>query len=201
MPSPRDLRGRYVKKEFWLDYEVHTELTLEERLTYIGLWSYADDGGWIYWQPRAAAAAIYRYMDAAEAVALVQRTVDRLVAMKKARLLRCGHLVLSSMEHNLTMGQRAYPVRDEHNLACLKSRRKTNRDDSRRLKSSSSPSPSPLLSPSPSGSLSTDDLQSSLPARARGENGLSTFKEAMAAAGVTPEVVKSLAHRKADEAP
>ena len=54
-------RIRSIKPEFWRDYKMAHELTLEQRLFYIGLWTEADDEGRFLAHPRRLLGAIFPY--------------------------------------------------------------------------------------------------------------------------------------------
>lgn len=113
------LRGRYIKSEFWDDATIQTKLTFEQRLTYIGLWSYADDAAWLKWDVATIGAVLYRFEPRESREARVKVTLDALIKLRKARRFRCGHVHLTSMEKHLRHGRRQFSVRDEHLRKCL----------------------------------------------------------------------------------
>jgi hypothetical protein len=91
---PREMKGRYIMREYWQDGDFMTQLDACGRELYIGLAMLADDTGWIEWHIRDIAAALYRYEPVAEREAKVKAQAKRLRATGRLIGGRCGHAFL-----------------------------------------------------------------------------------------------------------
>lgn len=185
MSSPRGIRGRYVKSEFWADKELWTQMDASERLCYIGLWAYADDAGWLAWDAEAIGAALYRYTAFKEREALVERTLAALLGMGKAKRYACGHVHLTSMGKHLTSGRTSQPVFEEHQLQCKRNRKSPKGIERNRIVNNSQ-----LTTHS-----NTHNSQHRAPAREGDDRskGPASAREALLAAGVNADLLEPLA--------
>lgn len=91
---PREPKGRYMRREYFADYEFQTQLTAEQREFYMGLAMLADDAGWLEWDPAYVAAVVYRYEDPKARVETAKAHAARLVATGRLKTFRCGHAQL-----------------------------------------------------------------------------------------------------------
>jgi hypothetical protein len=96
MPS-LTMRGRYLLREYWSDSDLFLRLTAQQREVYIGLWTLADDEGWMPRDVPAIAAALFRYENRQPREKLVRDSLDRLRDLKKVVSHRCGCLFLPSV--------------------------------------------------------------------------------------------------------
>lgn len=133
------MRGRYLMREYWSDSDLFLRLTAEEREVYIGLWTLADDDGWMPRDLPAIAAALFRYEDRSPREAKVRQGLARLGDLGKVRSFRCC-LYLPAVANYPRAGKKS----SEHRLEHQKHLKRAN-DIQRDL----NPSPDPTL-PNPS---------------------------------------------------
>jgi hypothetical protein len=93
MPT-REMRGRYLLREFWSDVELQTALDAEERWFLVGLWMLADDGGWLEWNPVYIGQQLYQYEDRAKREQDAAEHLETILALGKAKRYSCGHVFL-----------------------------------------------------------------------------------------------------------
>lgn len=108
------MRGRYLMREYWSDSDLFLRLTSEQREVYVGLWTLADDDGWMPRDVPAIAAALFRYEDRAPREARVRDALDRLRAIGKLVSHRCGCLWLPSVSKYPRAGKKNTDHHVEH---------------------------------------------------------------------------------------
>jgi hypothetical protein len=112
------MRIRQIKPAFWSD-AVLAELTPGERLTFIGLWMVADDGGWLRYDPAQIANELYGYEPRRRRERAVAADVEALAGAGRVAVYECGHaLVLHLTEHQRMTGEgkRVLTIEREHGL-------------------------------------------------------------------------------------
>lgn len=109
------MRIRQVKPSFWTDSVLST-VSYPARLFYIGLWTVADDAGWIEWDPATIGASLIPYEAAKRRLELIDRWTRELLGAGRVRLLECGCGVVPTLETHQRHagGNRSYQVRDLH---------------------------------------------------------------------------------------
>ena len=137
---PLTMRGRYLMREYWSDSDLFLRLTAEQREVYVGLWTLADDAGWLPRDVPAIAAALFRYEDRAPREPRVRGALDRLRNLGKVQSTRCGCLHLPSVERYPRAGKKSNEHALEHRM---------HSNGSNPNKRYSKPSPDPTL-PDPS---------------------------------------------------
>lgn len=112
-------RTRLIRPEFFTD-ERMAALSVPTRLTYIGLWTLADDDGYFERRPVEIAAALFRYESPARRLQRVTKALDELAAASRVKWLDCGdhgHIPTLS-EHAAQGGRKSYASRDKHRREC-----------------------------------------------------------------------------------
>lgn len=114
------VRTRLLRPEFWAD-SVMADLPAATRLTYMGLWSLADDDGYLQWQLREIAAELYRFEGPPERELHVQEELAALVAAERIKVLECGlHAVIPSIpKHRVKGGNQTSQHHTVHTSTCL----------------------------------------------------------------------------------
>ena len=137
------MRARLVRPEFWADSKV-ARLSDSTRLFYIGLWSVADDAGYIDWDLPQIAAELMPYRGVATRERLAHIAADALIAAGRIEVLGCGrHAWVPTLErHRIAGGNKSEAVKKVH-LKCQSGRVRISPDKYR------SESLSPSLSESP----------------------------------------------------
>lgn len=110
---PLTMRGRYLMREYWSDSDLFLRLSAEEREVYIGLWTLADDDGWMPRDVPAIAAALFRYEDRAPREAKVRQSLARLGDLGKVESHRCC-LFLRAVANYPRAGKKSSEHRLEH---------------------------------------------------------------------------------------
>ena len=124
------MRIRVVKPDFWSD-SVIANLPIGARLFYIGLWMFADDAGWMKWQPVEIAAGLFPYQSRRARERTVDEWLALLVDAKRVVLHDCGHAVIPTLVvHQKTGGNRTTKIRDEHATYCPSGQVRTSPDES-----------------------------------------------------------------------
>jgi hypothetical protein len=114
------VRIRQIKPAFWADAKI-ADLSEGTRLFYIGLWGYADDAGWLRWDPREVSRELYGYEQPRHREARSSRMFAELVAAKRVFLHDCGHAELPRLtEHQHLAGttRQVKTIYNEH-TKCL----------------------------------------------------------------------------------
>lgn len=142
MPS-LTMRGRYLLREYWSDSDLFLKLDAQQREVYVGLWTLADDEGWLPRDVPAIAAALYRYEDRAPREKMVRATLDRLREMRKVISHRCGCLYLPSVARYPRAGKKS----NEHLAEHMRHSDRSNgiQSDSNALPDLTLPIPNPTL--------------------------------------------------------
>jgi len=110
------VRIRQVKPEFWRD-TVIAGLTPLTRLTYIGLWMLADDGGWFRLDEPEIALELYGWEPRGRRERTVHTAVVTLVAKGRIEAFDCGHgFIPKFTEHQRfsVAAKRVYTFKKEH---------------------------------------------------------------------------------------
>lgn len=113
---PLTMRGRYLMREYWTDSDLFLKLTAEQREVYVGLWTLADDEGWLPRDIPAIAAALFRYEDRRPREERVRSALDRLRVIGKLRSYRCGCIHLPSVERYPRAGRKSSDHAIEHRM-------------------------------------------------------------------------------------
>lgn len=91
------MRTRLLRPEFWSDSRM-ADLPYGTRLTYMGLWSLADDDGYLRWQLRDIAAELYRFESPKKRETRVEQQLTELVTAGRVEVLPCGiHALIASI--------------------------------------------------------------------------------------------------------
>ena len=116
------MRVRLVRPEFWSDSKM-AALPVAVRLTYMGLWCLADDGGYLEWDAKAIAADLYRYDSPRRRETAIIDHLDKLLEAGRVRLLACRkHAVIPSLpQHRIKGGQAIFTVQKKHDSTCTTS--------------------------------------------------------------------------------
>lgn len=137
------MRGRYLMREYWSDSDLFLRLDASQREVYVGLWTLADDEGWLPRDVPAISAALFRYEDRAPREAHVRAVLDRLRTIGKVVSHRCGCLFLPTVSKYPRAGKKSTEHRDNH---------RSHSNGFKPTKSHSKPLPDGNL-PNPSSSL------------------------------------------------
>lgn len=130
MPA-REMKARFVQREWFMDYELMTAFTAEEREVYLGLAMLMDSGGWLPWNLPEVANAIYRFVPLADAERVVSAAADRLSATGRLKIYRCGHAHMPKAAKQQRPGVQEFRVQEEHDRCRSKGgQSKINRDQS-----------------------------------------------------------------------
>lgn len=111
---PREMKGRYVQREWFADYEFMTGLNAYDREVYLGLAMFTDSGGWLPWNLPEIANSIYRFVAIEEAM---QRVSDAAAALEKSGRLkryRCGHAFMPKVAKYQRAGGVDRKVEEDH---------------------------------------------------------------------------------------
>lgn len=109
------MRIRQIKPSFWSDTRL-ADLPAPVRLTYIGLWMIADDGGWFRWEPAQVANELYGYEPRHEREQAVVEQVGLLVGSGRVVIHDCGHAQVPHLVDHQRVGdtKRVLTVQREH---------------------------------------------------------------------------------------
>jgi len=163
------MRGRYLMREYWSDSALFTRLTAEQREIYVGLWTLADDAGWLPRDVPAIAAALYRFEDHEPREARLRVALARLKVLGKLESYRCGCLFLPAVAKYPRAGKKSVEHQSVHQTHL----------------NGSEPHSNAL--PDPTLPIPYPTLPNVARAHARG-GPPSKMREAMAALGLKPEV-------------
>lgn len=111
---PREPKGRYMKREYFADYEFQTQLDAGQREFYMALAMLADDAGWLEWEPGYIASVVYRYEDPQVRLEKAAACATRLVETGRLKTFKCGHAHLPRAGERA--GQHETRVFEEHRL-------------------------------------------------------------------------------------
>lgn len=117
MPT-REMRGRYVQREWFSDYEFMSGYSAEQREVYLGLAMFADDEGWLPWTLQEIANGIYRFLSLERAIEKVNEAVVPLTADGRLKVYKCGHAFLPKVSKRPRSGVRDSSIRDQHQANC-----------------------------------------------------------------------------------
>lgn len=160
-------------REYWSDSALFLRLNASEREVYVGLWSLADDDGWLPRDVPAIAASLFRYESPEFREGRVRKVLGRLADLGKVTSYRCC-IELPTVAKYPRAGRKSTEHHSEH-VQHSKTSKATN--------SHSKPLPDPTL-PNPT-------LPDVAGGRARGGAARggqpTTFAEAMAANGFAPK--------------
>jgi hypothetical protein len=114
-------RIRQIKPEYFADPDV-AELPIRARLTYVGLWTIADDAGWL---PRLDAAeighALYGYESGKVRAKWIIEDLEALQASGHVEVLVCGHGHIPTLpkHQRVSKDRTVFMHRKSHENECL----------------------------------------------------------------------------------
>lgn len=114
-------RIRQFKQEFFQD-KVLAGLDDSVRLFFVGLWTEADDDGYLKWEPDQIAARFYPYWSMKKREGFVRKAVDALAKTGHLRILDCGvHVTVPNLPKHQVVASTRRVVRThgEHNAQCV----------------------------------------------------------------------------------
>jgi len=111
---PLTMRGRYLMREYWADKELFTRLDASEREILLGVWSLADDEGWLPRDVTAISASLFRYEEPKSREQRVRTALKRLRETHKVVSYPCGCLFVPSVARYPRSGRRTSEHRREH---------------------------------------------------------------------------------------
>lgn len=115
------VRIRSIKPEFWEDVEV-AAMSVQTRLTFIGLWNLADDGGVLRSNIDEISAALYRFETRGRRNRHVSDAITALTAGGMLELLPCGRharvVHLSKHQRLAGEGRQVHTFGREHDAEC-----------------------------------------------------------------------------------
>lgn len=100
-------------REYWGDSTLFLRLDAAEREIYVGLWSIADDEGWLPRDVPAIAALLYRFEIPSEREARVSKVLGRLRELGKLVSHRCC-IELPTVRRYPRSGKKSTDHRDDH---------------------------------------------------------------------------------------
>lgn len=125
---PREPKGRMLTREYMADYDFQSQHSAEARETYLLLAMFADDAGWLEWEPEYLAGTMFRYD---------QRGRERFAAdveslQKAGRLVlhKCGHAEMPKVVHRPRPGVQERKVFEFHTTNCGRRRNSRKRSTS-----------------------------------------------------------------------
>jgi len=101
------MRGRYLMREYWSDSDLFLKLSAEEREFYVGLWTLADDEGWMPRDIPEIAGHLLRFEDRGPREEKTRLVLRRLTDIGKLRSLRCGCIYLAAVAKYPRAGKRS----------------------------------------------------------------------------------------------
>lgn len=114
------MRIRQIKPEFFGDADM-AALPFRTRLTYIGLWSEADDAGWLLVDATQIAHDLYGFDPRGRREGWVTEDLVRLQEAGCLEVLDCGHGCIPTLPRHQRFGGRpVYTVRDAHARGCAR---------------------------------------------------------------------------------
>lgn len=113
------MRTRLLRPEFWSDSRM-ADLPYGTRLTYMGLWSLADDDGYLRWELRDIAAELYRFESPRKRETRVEQQLAELVAAGRVQVLPCGRhaLIASIPKYRVKGGNQTFQHHKVHTDEC-----------------------------------------------------------------------------------
>jgi hypothetical protein len=162
------MRIRQVRPEFFTD-PVTGHLSASTQVTYIGLWCVADDDGWLDWDVPAIGAVLYPYKSVRGREALVVKAGAELVAVGRLRVMECGCARIPTLAaHQRIGGNKSYTGRDKHERHDIQTR---------------------MDLYARNVTLGNGKERNGTHEAASAPHGAASFKDAMVAAGIKPEIV------------
>jgi len=108
------MRIRQVRPEFFTD-PTTSRLSVDVRLTYIGLWCVADDAGWLEFNAEHIAAMLYPYESIRVRTHRLEKSKAELEAAGRLVLHDCGCAQIPTLEHHQKIGgTKSFTARDKH---------------------------------------------------------------------------------------
>lgn len=103
-----------MRPEFFSDPTV-SGLSVDVRLTYIGLWCIADDAGWLEFDPRHLGAQLYPYESIRVRTRRLEKAHDELEASSRVVFYPCGCAQIPTLvDHQKIGGNKSFTIRDKH---------------------------------------------------------------------------------------
>ncbi len=113
--SVREAKGRLLSREYMADREFMTEYDAAEREWYLLTALFADDAGFLPWDPPDNAANLYRYEVPSEREERVAGYVAHFTATGRFIDLGCGHALMPRGPAKRPRGhRREFAVKEEH---------------------------------------------------------------------------------------
>jgi hypothetical protein len=108
------MRIRQIRPEFFTD-PVTAHLAPAVQITYIGLWCYADDAGWIDWDVPQIGAVLYPYRSVHAREAAIVRAAAALAGVGRLLVLECGCARIPTLAaHQKIGGNKSFTARERH---------------------------------------------------------------------------------------
>lgn len=101
------------------------DLSLHAKMSYIGLWCLADDAGFLDWDARAIAAAVYTYEAPRQRERRVTADLQELIAAERVEVQPCKrHAVIPTLSrHRVQGGAKVFTIQLDHQKDCYTSPR------------------------------------------------------------------------------
>lgn len=163
----REPKGRLLVREYMADREFMTVFAADVREAYLLLALFADDGGWLDWDPGELAGAMYRYWPIADREVFILDVAVALEATGRLKRYKCGHAFMPKVADRPRSGSPEYRVRDAHQSQCKSSRSRVKSSPSR-VESSRPPN---LTVPNQTSPVADHTVVLSEPTRGRARGG------------------------------
>jgi hypothetical protein len=109
------LRIRQIKGDWWLDKDLQTGLTADQREFYVGLWQIADDAGYLEWDPVRIGAALYPFRASGRRERQIAQWAEALMTLDRESphrlVLPCGHARVPKMPGHQRLAGESKQVR------------------------------------------------------------------------------------------
>lgn len=110
------MRIRQVRPEFFTD-PVVSRLSIDVRLTYIGLWCVADDAGWLILDLPHIATMLYPYESIRVRERRLGKASEQLQEAGRLVAFDCGCALIPKLtDHQKIGGNKSFTVRDRHQV-------------------------------------------------------------------------------------
>lgn len=113
---PREAKGRYFTREYMADADFMTSLNAAEREFYMMLSLFADDGGFLDWDPAYLMFSVYRYDD--DRANVWRHGVASLLRTGRLKVYKCGHAFMPKVAKRPRPGGQETHVSEYHRSRC-----------------------------------------------------------------------------------